>query len=382
MSRYHTPAVDLLSKPAQSRRYEQVVRSLHQAQTNNGVFPEQFSLPKTVVPVEAWETQERFLHHETAGWVAAWRDHLPPAYRPQTYLGLTSSNLIDCARAMESNELASYLVRECREAIRAADSRAQKLGSAVREGRTHGQVAHPVLRQEVYLRFREELSRAMSFLHHPDIFGSLSGPTGNPDERILSHTIRHETAYLLGIQLDPHPTQLSSRIQYLGWYQSLYRLVAICEQLALHHRLESIAGVDRFQESFDQGTQRGSSSMPHKRNPARSERICGLARVARGHLQSLTEASSDMWWERDLSNSSTERVSYTGLVEVVSFVLSETADILRTARVSQEKVHIPESAYSSRMLVDRQLDGLDPDESYYQLQKELQDGEGTRAENL
>lgn len=357
------------------------MRSLHQAQTNNGVFQEQFSLPKTVIPVEDWEAQEKHLNHEIAGWVAAWRDHLPPAYLPQTYLGMTSSNLIDCARAMEANELASHLARECREAIRAADARAQQLGSAVREGRTHGQVAHPVLRREVYLRFREELYRVLSSLHHPDVFGALSGPTGNPDERVLSHAVRYETAYLLDIQLDLHPTQLASRIQYLGWYQTLYRLVAVCEQLALHHRLESIAGVNRFQESFDQGTQRGSSSMPHKRNPARSERICGLARVARGHLQSLTEASSDMWWERDLSNSSTERVSYAGLVEIAAFVLSETTDILRTARVSQEEVHIPESAYSSRLLIDRQLDGLDPDESYYQLQKELQDGEDTRAEN-
>lgn len=381
MSRYHTPAVDLLSKPAQSRRFELVVRSLHQAQTNNGVFQEQFSLPEVKVPVEDWEVQEKHLNHEIAGWVAAWRDHLPPAYRPQTYLGITSSNLIDCARAMEVNVLATHLARECREAIWVADSRVQKLGSAIREGRTHGQVAHPVFRRDVYLRFREELSRALSSLHCPDVFGALSGPTGNPDERVLNHSVRHETAYLLGISLDPHPTQLASRIQYLGWYQTLYRLVAICEQLALHHRLESIAGVNRFQESFNQGTQRGSSSMPHKRNPARSERICGLARVARGHLQSLTEASSDMWWERDLSNSSTERVSYAGLVEIAAFVLSETTDILRTARVSQEGVHIPESAYSSRMMVDRQLDGLDPDESYYQIQKELQDGEDTRAEN-
>ena len=309
------------------------------------------------------------LNHETAGWVSAWRTLLPNDAVPRSYLGLTSSNLTDTARAMEAIDVLVCLEDQVSQISQALDAITERLGSTKREGRTHGQVAAPVEMKSIYQRIRWELNKRVEECAHNTPLAALGGPVGAGHPVVLTPGIVTQTAEALGVGLDEHPTQLASRLQLLAWCQSVYSLIAVCEQLALHHRLESLSGIDRFREGFNKGVQKGSSSMPHKQNPIKSERVCGLARVARGYLGALTEATSTLWWERDLSNSSTERLAYHGLLETASFVLAETNTILQTSQINLPTVPLDPRSFSAEQLVEQQLMGVNPDQAYYSIQQ-------------
>lgn len=368
MSRYKSPISELLTKNQTSIYYEKIARTLYQVQLRLHVIPQPVpAIPKTQVSVEAWEHHEQQLNHEVAAWVAAWREYLPREVRPYTYMGLTSSNMIDTARALEAQTISATLNRQVSTLVTEIDLKTHRFRDHYREGRTHGQLAYPVPMTLVYDRACRDLYDMMDRVHQSLPMGALSGPTGNPHPVVLSAAVRHQTAAELGVSIDDLASQVASRVHFQAWCQAVYNLLAVCEQLATYHRLESIAGIDRFREGFRQGVQKGSSSMPHKRNPARSERICGLARVARGHLHALSESATTLWWERDLSNSSTERLSYYGLVEIVSFALQEMIDIIRDSEITPP-LSIPEVARTSDRLINAQLRGEDPDEAYYRIQ--------------
>lgn len=370
MTRYRSPVSDLLTKDHESKRYEIIARTLHDTQLRQGVFPEQTArLPRVEVPVDLWEEHESALNHETAGWVSAWRTLLPSDAVPRSYLGLTSSNLTDTARAIEALDVLVCLEDQVSRISQSLDTIIERLGGTKREGRTHGQVAVPVEMKSVYQRIRWELNKRIEECAHNTPLAALGGPVGAGHPVVLTPAIVTQTAEALEVKLDEHPTQLASRLQLLAWCQSVYNLIAVCEQLALHHRLESVSGIDRFREGFNKGVQKGSSSMPHKQNPIKSERVCGLSRVARGYLGALTEATSTLWWERDLSNSSTERVAYYGLIETASFVLAETNTILETSQINLPTAPLDPRSFSAEQLVEQQLMGVNPDQAYYLIQQ-------------
>lgn len=378
MSPYTDRYASALNAEATSRNYQQVVQNLMIVQARTGITPlnpdeltDWFAKPPAVDLV-LWQGMRVVHNHEITAWVAAWRSTLPAHFVPYSYLGLTSSNLIDCARAIAMEQVIRETDRIVDRILRITDELGNQLKGNLREGRTHGQAAAPVEQSAVYTRFSHRLVEGMHFLYDNRPPGALGGPTGNPDQRVLDDGVRSYMAQALGISIDPFPTQVADRQRWLVFAQGLTRIIGTCEQLATHHRLESISSIDRFQESFNEGYQRGSSSMPHKRNPIRSERICGLARVARGHLHSLAESATNSWWERDLTNSSVERIAWYELVGLTGFILDETRQILAYGEVKATDLtdigDFEEHIQSHHDLITRQLDGQDPDDAYREIQ--------------
>src|SRR5699024_1555236 len=224
----------------------------------------------------------------------------------------------------------------------------------MREGRTHGQIAAPVHVEDSYLRFWDHLQMSLAQLNDTGGGpGALDGPTGLPHPVILPVRVgRAVAAHLASDVRTHHPTSLCG------------------EQPATYDRLESTNAITRFQDTFAQGVQKGSSSMPHKVNPIRSERICGLARVARGHLMALSETATTGWWERDLSNSSVEHTALVDLAHLAGFCLTETFAIL-DGMVLKEPGKLDPRSLSHHLMVEAQLNGEDPDTAYRQIQQEL-----------
>lgn len=360
-------------EPTEIRRHHlAVANTVMRQQARLKIIPESAAdhLPQVVADQRAqhWTAEYK---HETAGWVQAWREVLPDDALPYSYLGLTSSNLIDCSFAIATTEVNRRISGYISDHTTTIEKVLETTKRWMREGRTHGQIAAPVHVEDTYLRFWDRLQMSLAQLNDTGgVPGALGGPTGLPHPVVLPQQLIVSVAEDLGINLDTKPTQVADRLQWLDWAYALYRIIACCEQLATYHRLESINGIDRFQEKFAQGVQKGSSSMPHKVNPIRSERICGLARVARGHLMALSETATTGWWERDLSNSSVEKTALVDLAHLAGFCLTETFEIL-DGMVLKESGKLDPRSLSHHLMVEAQLNGKDPDTAYRQIQQEL-----------
>ena len=360
-------------EPTEIRRHHlAVANTVMRQQARLKIIPESAAdhLPQVVADQRAqhWAAEYK---HETAGWVQAWREVLPDKALPYSYLGLTSSNLIDCSFAIATTEVNRRISGYISDHVTTIEKVLETTKRWLREGRTHGQIAAPVHVEDTYLRFWDRLQMSLAQLNDTGgVPGALGGPTGLPHPVVLPQQLIVSVAEDLGINLDTKPTQIADRLQWLDWAYALYRIIACCEQLATYHRLESINGIDRFQEKFAQGVQKGSSSMPHKVNPIRSERICGLARVARGHLMALSETATTGWWERDLSNSSVEKTALVDLAHLAGFCLTETFEVL-DGMVLQESGKLDPRSLSHHLMVEAQLNGKDPDTAYRQIQQEL-----------
>ena len=360
-------------EPTEIRRHHlAVANTVMRQQARLGIIPESAAdhLPQVVADQRAqhWAAEYR---HETAGWVKAWREVLPDEALPYSYLGLTSSNLIDCSFAIATTEVNRRISGYISDQVALINRVLRTTDGWVREGRTHGQIAAPVNVGNTYRRFWTQIHTSLTHLNGTGgVPGALGGPTGQPHLEVLPQQLVEAVAEDLGIDIDSQPTQISNRLQWLDWAYALYRIIACCEQLATYHRLESINGIDRFQEKFAQGVQKGSSSMPHKVNPIRSERICGLARVARGHLMALSETATTGWWERDLSNSSVEKTALVDLAHLAGFCLTETFEVL-DGMVLQEPGDLDPRSLSHHLMVEAQLTGKDPDTTYREIQQEL-----------
>lgn len=358
-------------EPTEIRRHHlAVANTVMRQQARLKIIPESAAdhLPQVVADQRAqhWAAEYK---HETAGWVQAWREVLPDKALPYSYLGLTSSNLIDCSFAIATTEVNRRITGYVNDHTTTIEKVLETTKRWMREGRTHGQIAAPVHVEDTYLRFWDHLQMSLAQLNDTGgVPGALGGPTGLPHPVVLPQELIISVAEDLGINVDTYSTQIADRLQWLDWAYALYRIIACCEQLATYHRLESINGIDRFQEKFAQGVQKGSSSMPHKVNPIRSERICGLARVARGHLMALSETATTSWWERDLSNSSVEKTALVDLAHLAGFCLTETFEVL-DGMVLKESGKLDPRSLSHHLMVEAQLNGKDPDTAYRQIQR-------------
>ncbi|AOE44413.1 adenylosuccinate lyase [Gordonia phage Ghobes] len=310
--KYQSPKVtNLHSREGLDLLYRKVLSAVARAQGFSETATE--LLQVTVAP-EAWEEVERVTRHETAAYVEVLRSLVQRPH--EVYLGLTSSDLQDTAEAVAWQLLLSELRRPVQQVLRklvAADP-------GDRVARTHGVSTHervPV--KSLYARAARDLLSSFTQLANLRLRANLSGPVGEFSE-FLSLEQAVNAAKSLDLELDYDSTQTADRHRLAEVAFNLAQLVGVYEQLATYHRLSAVVGEHR--EVFAVGEQKGSSSLPHKRNPLTSEQVCGLARVARSNLSALLETAHTQWWERDLTNSSVERTAWLDL-QHLTFYLSE-----------------------------------------------------------
>lgn len=368
--RYHTDLQLSLSRAATIQRYKRILAAVAEAQHLYRVFDNE-RVAKAVrdsdpnALMNLWPTEERRVKHETGGFVSALRHIVPLEVRPYVYLGLTSSDLMDTAAAMQWHEIwHKYLLPDVEQLMGTLIAWSQEQGQ--RMGRTHGRLSAPVDIGAPYARAARDLLAVQMELngrHH--IPGKLSGPVGGYNEA-LTPQIAQACSHALGVQMDDNASQIVDRHFYRRVASDLVEVVAVCEQLATLHRLSAIEGVDLHAEGFDTGVQMGSSVMPFKRNPMRSERICGLARVVRGNYSALLETWATGWWERDLTNSSVERTAWLDLVQLTHYIVRESTAVIEEG---SWRTDVP-TDYQSPVdeLITRHLAGEDPETVYREIQ--------------
>ncbi len=253
------------------------------------------------------------------------------------HLGLTSSDVVDTAFAIQLRDSAAVIIEDMRHLRQIAARLAVQHRSTVMAGRTHGIHAEPITFGFKVAGWVAELDRVIARIESAkdDVAtGKLSGPVGthaSVDPRVEEHVLD-----ALGLQVDPVSTQVVSRDRHSTFMNALAVAGGTLERIALEIRHLQRSEVAEALEPFRAG-QKGSSSMPHKRNPELTERVCGLARVVRGCAATALENQA-LWHERDISHSSAERVIFPDACCLLDFMTQQMVTVLGGLEVHPERM--------------------------------------------
>jgi adenylosuccinate lyase len=316
--------------------------------------------------------RERITNHDVAAFVDTVSAGLGADGRWFHY-GLTSSDVVDTALAL-TVQRAGELVREGLDRVVAAVlERADEHRDTVTIGRTHGVHAEPTTFGLKLLGWAFQLERDRARLGHALAgmrVGKLSGAVGT--YATTTPELEHIACQALGLEPAPSSTQILQRDRHAELLSALALLASSLERFALEIRNLARTEVREVEEPFASG-QKGSSAMPHKRNPIVSERICGLARVVRGYA-SVGLENVALWHERDISHSSAERIVLPDAFLAVDYVLDRFAWLVEGLVVRPERMRANLEAtgglfFSQRLLLGLVASGLERDEAYRLVQR-------------
>src|SRR6188474_1239366 len=315
---------------------------------------------------------ERTTNHDVAAFVDAVAEGLGEEGRWFHY-GLTSSDVLDTALSLQIRDAGTVILAGLDRAFAAVVARAEEHRETVTIGRTHGVHAEPTtfgLKLAGWAfaleRDRTRVTRALEGMR----VGKLSGAVGTYSA--ADPEVERVACERLGLEPAPSSTQILQRDRHAEVLNALALLATSLERFALEIRHLARTEVREVEEPFGSG-QKGSSAMPHKRNPIVSERICGLARVVRGHAMVGLE-NVVLWHERDISHSSAERVVLPDAFLAVDYMLDRFAWLVEGLVVRPERMRANLETtgglfFSQRLLLALVESGLDRDAAYRMVQR-------------
>jgi adenylosuccinate lyase len=310
---------------------------------------------------------EATLHHDTAAFVDAVAETLGPEGR-WFHHGLTSSDVVDTGLALQVQEAGAQLLEDVERALDAVIARATDHRDTVCIGRTHGVHAEPTtfgLKLAGWAfeleRGRERLTEALEGMR----VGKLSGAVGT--YAATDPELERLACERLGLRPESASTQVLPRDRHAALLAALALLAASLERFAVEIRHLARTEVAEVAEPFGKG-QKGSSAMPHKRNPVVAERLCGLARVVRANALVGLE-NVVLWHERDISHSSAERVVIPDSFLALDYMLDRFAWLVEGLEVRADRMlHNLDAGhslfFSQRVLLALVESGLERDTAY------------------
>jgi len=326
----------------------------------------------TVPTAERVAELEARTHHDVAAFVDAVAERLGEEGRWFHY-GLTSSDVLDTALALQLRDAGALILDGLERSLAAVTARAEEHRRTITIGRTHGIHAEPTtfgLKLAGWAfgleRDRVRVTRALEGIR----VGKLSGAVGTYSA--ADPEVERVACERLGLEPAPSSTQIIQRDRHAEVLNALALLAASLERFALEIRHLARTEVREVEEPFGSG-QKGSSSMPHKRNPIVSERICGLARVVRGAAVTGLENVA-LWHERDISHSSAERIILPDAFLAVDYMLDRFAWLLEGLVVRAERMRENLDAshrlyFSQRLLLALVEANLSRDDAYRLVQR-------------
>jgi adenylosuccinate lyase len=253
------------------------------------------------------------------------------------HYGLTSNDVVDTAQALLVREASHLIEKDLEKFGEVLERRAWEFKDTPEIGRTHGIHAEPITFglkvANWYAENRRDLARFQVAAHQLAV-GKISGAVGTCTH--LGPEIEQKISQRLGLAAAPITSQVIERDRHAQYLSTLAILAASLERVALEIRHLQRTEVREVEEPFG-GEQRGSSAMPHKRNPVSSEQICGLARVVRANSMAALENVA-LWHERDISHSSVERVILPDSAILVDYMLHRTTEIVSNMKVFPQRM--------------------------------------------
>ncbi|MCW2543547.1 MAG: adenylosuccinate lyase [Frankiales bacterium] len=318
---------------------------------------------------EAVAAEEAVTQHDVIAFLTAWADNTTPreaaAY---VHFGMTSSDLLDTALALQLVEATDILLAKCDALVIALRDLGLQHKDSVKVGRTHGIHAEPTTWGHRVADIAFAMARSRDRLrsaHDAVAIAKISGAVGTYSN--ISGDVESAVAERLGLKPTDAATQVVIRDGISEWVSALAIIATVCEAFALEVRHGQRTEVRELQEPFGKG-QKGSSAMPHKKNPIASERIAGMARVVRAQVVPVMEGIP-LWHERDISHSSTERVALPDASIATDYLLHLTTRLVTGLVVDTDRMRSNlESTggliYTSTVLLELVESGLSREDAY------------------
>lgn len=310
---------------------------------------------------------EKVTHHDIVAFTRTVSESLG-SEKKWVHFGLTSTDVVDTANGVILKQANAILRNDLLMFKETVAKQAQRYKDTVMMGRTHGVHAEPTTFGLKLLRWYTELERDIERFDHAAAgveAGKISGAVGT----YANVAPEVETSVLKQLELNQQPitSQILPRDLHAEYIATLGLIATGLEEFATEVRSLQRSEIHEVEEHFAAG-QKGSSSMPHKRNPIGSENICGLARVIRGHVQTAYE-DVPLWHERDISHSSAERVILPDTTILLDYMLNRFNKIIANLTVFPEtmKKNMGRTyglIYSQRLLLKLIEKGLSREQSY------------------
>jgi len=315
---------------------------------------------------------EKVTDHETVALIEAISEKVGPASR-WIHVGLTSSDILDTSFSLQVMDAADILLVDLNELRKATGEQALKYKDTLCIGRTHGVHAEPITFGLKLLVWYEELGRDIERLERAREtmrVGKISGAVGT--WAFLDPDFEVEALEFLGLKAPAISNQVIQRDRYAEFMAALAIIAGTFEKIGVEVRHLQRTEVREAAEPFGKG-QKGSSAMPHKRNPMTCERVSGLARVVRGNLQVALE-NQPLWHERDISHSSAERVIFPDSCIIIDYLASKLIRIVGGLDVNPERMmenlELTKGAiFSQRVLLALVESGMKREDAYPIVQK-------------
>ena len=328
---------------------------------------------KAEISKEEVYKQEKVTNHDLASFVDILQKKVGEGSNWVHY-GLTSSDIVDSANSLliiQSIEIAQELILNL---LKELKLKAIKNKDTKIIGRTHGVYAEETFLGNIFGNWYLEIKRSLDRLERAKVsiaYGKLSGPVGN--HTVVTEEMEKITLEKLGLKPEIFASQIVSRDRYAEVFTSLSILASTYERISTNLRSYQRSEISEMYEPFKDG-QKGSSAMPHKKNPIGSERITGLARIVRGYTLSGLE-NMVLWNERDISNSSVERIALPDCFNLICFMTSELTSIISDLVINYEQIEINLNNAKSKTMSQQILShlvsvGVNREEAYKVIQEE------------
>lgn len=322
--------------------------------------------------IERIDAIEAEVKHDVIAFLTSVAEHVGPDAR-FLHAGLTSSDVLDTCFNVQLTEAADILIADLDNLLAALKTRAYEHKDTITVGRSHGIHAEPTTfglkLAQAYAEFarnRERMVRAREEVATCAISGAV-GTFAHVDPRVEAYV-----ADKLGLRPEPVSTQVIPRDRHAAYFATLAVIASSVERLATEIRHLQRTEVLEAEEFFSEG-QKGSSAMPHKRNPVLSENLTGLARIVRGYALPALENVA-LWHERDISHSSVERMIGPDATVTLDFALARLTDLIKGLVVYPERMRanmdrLGGLIHSQRVLLALTNAGVSREDAYRLVQR-------------
>jgi adenylosuccinate lyase len=315
---------------------------------------------------------EKTVKHDVIAFITSVAENVGPDSR-FVHKGLTSSDIVDTSQAILMREAADIILKNIKDLMKVLKSNAKKYRTTLQIGRSHGIHAEPTTFGLTFALWYSEMERnlaRMKSARETINYGQLSGPVGTFSS--LPPSIERLVCRKLGLKPAAITTQVIQRDRHAEYMNALALIAASIEKMAVEIRHLQRTEVLEAEEPFEKG-QKGSSAMPHKRNPIGSENLSGLARVIRSNALAAMENIA-LWHERDISHSSVERIIIPDSTILINYMLVRLTGIMKGLQVYPERMkeNINRSYglfFSQRVLLRLTEKGLSREKAYRLVQQ-------------
>lgn len=376
IDRYSRPELrELWTDDAKYRRWLAVEIAVLEVLAERGIVPASaVATVKAKANFNAARVQEieNEVKHDVIAFLTNVAEYVGPDSR-YVHFGMTSSDVLDTALALQLRDAGQILLVSLDRALAALRDKALAYRHTPMIGRTHGIHAEPTTFGLKCLVFYAELQRGRQRLVYSldeVVCGKISGAVGTFAH--LDPSVEEEVCRRLGIAFEPVSTQIVQRDRHAAFVNAMALVAMSLDKFSVEFRHLARTEVREVEEQFSKG-QKGSSAMPHKRNPWRFENVSGLARVMRGYALAALENDA-LWHERDMSNSSVERVILPDATATLDFMLQRFASLVEGLVVYPERMKqnlelsngLP---FSGTLLLELARKGLTREDAYRLVQK-------------